>query len=170
MTVAHRTSAEKQGSQTRWSWEGVAALAAVFSLVAALIFNGCQLAETRRVERETRDATDLQVFTQLHSLIAGSSARFVPTKVEDDLATLTPEDDAKLGLAGNHMEYLAWLFNQGRIGLAGARGLWGPAMRCWYDMAGHFAVSGRALKIDWPNLARFVSTEECPRVEGEGGP
>jgi hypothetical protein len=150
-----------QTPNRRVSWEGIAALTAILSLVAALVFNGVQVMETRRVARETRDATELQVFTQLHSLIAGSSARVVPTESEWTTGTLTPADDAKLGLAGNNMEFLAWLFNEGRIGLDGARALWGPAMRCMYEMAGEFGGE-REAAVDWPNLHDFVATQRCP--------
>jgi hypothetical protein len=134
----------------------IGSLVAAVSLVVALAFNGIQLRAARDAVRQSRDATELQVFTQLNALVNDSVERFSPSAKEWSSKQLTDSDAQTLSLAVNNGEYLAWLFNDGYIHLAGARALWGPVMRCLYNDVAHFGYAQYA-----PNLTRFAKSQRC---------
>src|SRR5205823_1873729 len=103
--MAARIHAEAGAPRRRPSWEAVGAMTALAALIAGLVFNGFQVRDANRTARETRDATELQLFTQMQSLVNGAS--FTPTDAERE--GLTDAHRQQLAMVGNNMEYLAWL-------------------------------------------------------------
>lgn len=149
-------------------WQGIASITAVASLVVALAFNGFQArqaySQAQQAERatdESRKATELQVFTQLHQLVndSGSSVAISPRSLVT--GQLSARENRGLSRAMNNMEYLAWLFESDYVQLPRAEQVWGPAMRCDYDLAAQF-WSRKMIAAALPNLKLFVQSQTCP--------
>jgi hypothetical protein len=142
------------------SWQGIASLTAIASLVVALIFNGLQVQQTRHASDEDREATELQVFTQLHQLVNDSLASVVISGDSWNTGVLSEDESRSLSRAMNDMEYLAWLFNRGYVKLSGAEALWAPAVRCVYDTASSFWTP-KEITTTLPALNVFVQGWKC---------
>jgi hypothetical protein len=142
------------------SWQLIASLTAIASLVVALIFNGLQFRQTRHATEESREATELQVFTELHQLVNNSVASVVISRGSWSSGELSDGADRSLQRAMNNMEYLAWLFNGGHVKLAGAEELWAPAVRCLYDIASIFWPR-KEITATLPALNVFVQKWKC---------
>jgi hypothetical protein len=134
-------------------WEAISAMTAVAGLIAGLVFYGVQVSEANQTARQTRQATQLQLYTQMQSLVNGPA--FAPGKVETMNRRLTQAHQQQLDTEANNMEYLAYLFNLGYITLPRAKQLWGPAMSCFYKTATPYLP---AIKKELPELARFVGS------------
>lgn len=137
----------------------VSALTAIASLVVALIFNGLAVRDSAKQESETRLATQLQLLTQLNGLVAQSESTVQPLdaeflRAEARDAQLSYQTNSEFSDALKNMDYLAWLFNNGYVGIRSSRELWGQRMECMYVSA--VLVYGPTVEQRLQNLARFV--------------
>lgn len=153
-------------------WQGIASLTAIASLVVALAFNGFQArqaySQAQQAEdatNESRKATELQVFTQLHQLVNDSSSSLAISLRSWNTGLLSAREDRGLSKATNNMEYLAWLFESGYVQLPRAKELWGPAIRCHYDTVAQFWPQ-EMIAAAYPNLRLFVQGQTCPDALG----
>lgn len=113
---------------------------------------------------ETRRYTQIGVLTQLAAEARTSdraieSGRLPALRCKEDfiVSDLGIADEAALREALGVYDYLAWLFNEGHVGLA--RAVWAPRM---IDVAqlGTKLLSDREVKLNWPELARFRETAD----------
>jgi hypothetical protein len=117
--------------------ESVSVLVALGSLIAALVFSTVQA-------RLTKEATELQLLTQLHALVTESQATVDLAQVQKSIddgsyaGGLDYKQNQQLTRAASNMDYLAWLFEEDFIDLPRAGKLWQPAMRCFYEAGRHF--------------------------------
>jgi hypothetical protein len=142
------------------TWEAVTGSIAVFSLVAALVFNGIQVRDSARSQRQTKLATELALLTQLQGVLNQSVYSRVPYAQEfRDLSTgrrknLSPAAYRVVVEEAANMDYFAWLFNRGFLTTRGADRLWGPRMICEWQQAIAPAIQNPSQHL--PNLLRFV--------------
>jgi len=129
---------------------------AILSLAAALIYNGRQL-------HQTREATQLQLMTNLNAQLNDSMARL--WKHENEMIAIQTGErefassSAKLDIdrAFAYMEYLAWLFDAKFLDLPDAEKLWAPSMACRYEnVLLPTSASADDAAHDYPHLTRLV--------------
>jgi len=109
------------------------------SLAVALIYNGLQIEHATRAIDAQKRATELRLFTRLHTLLNESGSKF--PFYEKELDDVIKGRRRKLSRQGryifnntlNHCEYLAWLLNNRFITLAQARDLWLDPMTLFYS-------------------------------------
>lgn len=169
-------------------WEGVTSVAAVASVVVALVFNGLQMSSVSQQTKLARQATELQttqirlagqatelqLLTDLHGLVTNSYVALdrvgVPLQKAIDRRSyrLPYGPRGRVAAAFDDREYLAYLFNRRFINLKGARELWGPLLSCsyrnilvWLYKNHSFGPGGR-IATDYPNLQRFARSMKCP--------
>ena len=149
------------------NWEAISAIIALLGLIAALIFNGIQAADSADAQRQTQHATELSqqateltLLTQLQSMLNDSVYARTPYASQFQalragrLNKLAAQPYQAVVREASDMDYLAWLFNQGYLAVPGADRLWGPLMVCEFKNAIYPAL-GHATQ-DFPNLSRFI--------------
>jgi hypothetical protein len=154
--------ASKEARRSRF--RDVSAITAIASLVVALIFNGLQVRDNATQASATRRATELQLLTQLNTLVAESQAKVRPESKEIEAAQreqggLSERTRDDLAVVLKHMDYLAWLFNNHFVSIPGARQLWGQRMRCIYVTA-VLLYEAAPIRARVENLARFADVPE----------
>jgi hypothetical protein len=101
-------------------WRQAATLLGVTGLFVTLVFNTLAVRQSAQQDNEARETAQISLLTQLNSnasdgehAIRASSA---PEKLCDPAAPLLgTRDSASLHEALDYHEYLAWLFNHGRL-------------------------------------------------------
>lgn len=137
------------GSHPATKWD-VATLVAIAGLVIALVFNSIQVASTARESKQTRETTQLQLFTTLDGVVNRSLADLravgsIPPRGASAKTTSAIEETL------DNLDYLAWLFRHGYIDLPGARALWTGKMRCAFEI-GRLALADVSAATEFPNL------------------
>jgi hypothetical protein len=131
---------------------------AVASLVLALVFNALQVRDSAQQARENKQATELQLLTQLNGLVAESQVTVDPLSREfrraEGAGVLSAKTNASFGQVLKNMDYLAWLFDDGFIAIPGARHMWQRRMECLYSTA--ILVYDPTTKSRLPNLERLI--------------
>lgn len=170
-------------------WRDIATNVAIVGLLVTLVFNtftACgQLEQSHRDAEqatETRRYTQIGVLTQLAGearqsdrVIESGNLPALRCKGDYTISDLSVRDEAALREALGVYDYLAWLFNEGHVGLSSARSVWAPRM---IDAAqlGSKLLSERDVAINWPELARFRAhanrvprpQERCPEPAPRG--
>ncbi len=141
----------------------VSAITAIASLVVALIFNGLQVRDNADQARATRRATELQLLTQLNTIVTESQSTIQPRspefiRVEREGGELSGQSARYLGTTIKNMDYLAWLYDNGFVTIPDSRQLWGPRMRCIYITA--LLLYGPTIQKRVENLKRFTALPE----------
>jgi hypothetical protein len=140
-------------------WESLTALTALASVVVALVFSALQMQQMRR-------ATELQLFTQLHQLVNASQSQVdfanpeLARVFEGKDETLSPGLTKAVVEAVNNMDYLAWLFNQGFIGLPEARQLWLGPVQCFRWLAEEI-YGPEYVETSLTNLVAYAKPKRC---------
>lgn len=148
----------RPGKDNRWAARS--AIVAALSLAAALVFNGIQAHNGAVAQNQAKLATELGLLTQLENLMSDSV--YSRTPYARQFRQLRAERRRRLTATAYRvtareaatMDYLAWLFNEGYLNIAGADQLWGPRMTCEYKRA--FAPAFRDPALDLPDLVRFI--------------
>jgi hypothetical protein len=139
----------------RPSWEAAGVVVGVLSLAGALFYSALQL-------RHTREATQLQLMTELNTQLNDSMARLWMHEDEvlaiqgDDTKFLSQRAIADIDRATLYMEYWAWMLRSEFVTLPDARELWGPSMACRYENVILADASPDAVAEAYPNLTDFV--------------
>jgi hypothetical protein len=150
----------KQRGRVREHWQGISALVAVASLVAALVFNGIQVSASADAQRQAKLATELGLLTQLQNVMTQSVYQRVRySKQFRQLRSgarprLSSEAYRRTAEEAATMDYVAWLFDKGYVASGRADQLWGPRMLCEYRQA--FAPGLRDPAHDLPDLIEFI--------------
>lgn len=142
------------GRRREIPWQTISYLTAIASLVATLLFSSFQVASSARQSEETRQAVELQLFTQLNQLVLESQRRI-------ELDDPSEEDEAALRQALGGFDYVAWLFNNRFLTLDEARVYWEQPMACAMEVAAGVVPDARRQYAD---LARHV--QRGPRCQG----
>jgi hypothetical protein len=93
-----------------------------------------QVRDSAQQARDTKQATELQLLTQLNDLVAESQVTVDPLSSEfrraEGAGALSPKTNASFGQVLKNMDYLAWLFDDGFIAIPEARELWQRRTEC----------------------------------------
>lgn len=160
----------------------------MLGLFVTLVFNTIavrgQLEQSRRDAEqaaETRRYTQIGVLTQIAAEARASdraieSGQLPALRCKEDyiLSDLRVADEAALREVLGVYDYLAWLFNEGHVGLA--REVWAPRM-IDVSQLGAKLLSNEELAVNWPQLARFRAEadwhdwprDRCPVAPDLGG-
>lgn len=149
---------KERGREKLATWIGVSV--AVLSLVAALVFNGLQVRDSARAQRQAKTATELALLAQIQSAMTESAYRRTPFVKQ--FRELRSHQRSSLGNKafrvvaeeGSNMDYFAWLFNHGYVTADGAEELFGPQMVCEYQQAIGPALEEAPLEL--PDLVEFI--------------
>jgi hypothetical protein len=156
--VARRTGAP-------W-WRQAATLLGIVGLLVTLAFNTLAVRTTARQARQSREAAQIGVLTQLNSNASDSETAINRTPAADRQCkarfVLKSDDDAAVRSALDYYEYLAWLFNNDRLTVSGSRAFFGGRMIDGWRLARHYLGSGQ-LTLLYPQLTRFV--ERTPAAQ-----
>ena len=158
---ANALTVAKPSERRAIPWERIASLTAIASLIAALAFNGLQARQAERATSESRRATELQVFTELHQLVNDSTSSISISEGAWNTRRLSSVEDRRLSEAANNVEYLAWLFESRYVQLPRAEEVWAPAIRCVYDTVTYFYPQD-LVAAAFPNLKLFIQRWTCP--------
>ena len=145
--------------QRPW-WRNVATLVAALALLATLVFNTLGVWQGTREQRETRENEQVQLLTQLNAFATETERSINATDAPDNrckpfrVDTLPDAQEAKLFAALDYYEYLAWLFNRGRLTIRTAREYWAPNMIDAYRL-GQVYFPQVAIEERYPELKRF---------------
>jgi hypothetical protein len=134
----------------------IGAITAIASLVAALVFNGLQVADTASQQRATRQATEVQLLTQLNSVVNDGNLQIANLLQRTDKPStrLNYREQALFDHALNNFDYVAWLFKNKFLTLRAAKNYWTRALACAYHSA--LLLEPRAqLDSSFPSLARY---------------
>jgi hypothetical protein len=140
------------------TWAGVAV--AVLGLAAALVFNGIQVRDSARAQRQSKTATELALLAQIQSTLIESAYQRIHFVQEfRDLregrrANLSNDAYRVVAEEGANMNYYAWLFNHGYLTAEGADELFGPQMICEYKQA--VAPAFEEAPRELPDLVEFI--------------
>ena len=111
-------------------WEPISVGVAVLSLIAVLIFNTLQV-------RDTRQATQIGLSTELHALVTASFTSVNRSKIPDKLGgngALNRREQAALRDLMFTADYLAWLLNQEHMSDEDAEAYWAPLLDQSYQL------------------------------------
>jgi hypothetical protein len=149
-----------------WSWEGLSGVVAVVGLAAAVLFNGCQVSQGADSLRESRTATELQLLTQLQTVLKETVygrypyigeiralRRGVRRSVSEKAQRAVLEEAADL-------DYLAWLLTAGHVRTSGAERLWRAVMVCEWRLAIVPVLGQDVVSASAPNLEHFVTKHQ----------
>lgn len=137
----------------------ISTLTAVAGLAVALVFNALQVRDSAKQERETRQATQLELLTELNGLVTPFQTKVVPLspefrRAEDGNGSLSNSTNANFAATLTNLNYLAWLFDNGYVAIPAARQLWSPEMECADATA--LLVYGPRARARLSALDRFV--------------
>jgi hypothetical protein len=147
---------------------------AVLGLIAALVFNGIQIRDSARAQRQSKTATELTLLAQIQSTLIDSAYRRTSYAKEfrelreGRRANLSRDAYRVVAEEGANMNYFAWLFNHGYLTADDADELFGPQMICEYKQAVVPALEEAPREL--PDLVEFIqergkqleeSTESC---------
>ena len=140
----------------RVPWQAVGTVTAVLSLVAALVFNGIQVRNNGHQQRASREATELQLLTQLNGVVNDATLGIsgVLNRANKTSLALSSRERALLDHALGEFDYVAWLFENRFLTLPAAKRYWLNALGCAYHSA-LLLEPRRELKRNFPALARF---------------
>jgi hypothetical protein len=150
----------RQRRRVRDHWQAISALIAVFSLIAALVFNGIQVQSSAEAQGQAKLATELGLLTQLQNVMTQSVynrvryARQFRQLRSGRRISLSPDAYRRTAEEAATMDYVAWLFDKGYIASGQADQLWGPRMLCEYRQA--FAPGLRDPAHDVSDLVEFI--------------
>ena len=136
--------------------EMIGAVTAIVSLAAALFFNGCQVKETAKQQRATREATEVQLLTQLNGVVNDGTLQIagVLNRTDKRNERLSYRERALFDHALSEFDYVAWLFDNKFLTLSAAKAYWRQPLACAY----HSAVllePRREVDRNFPSLARY---------------
>jgi hypothetical protein len=157
--VSRREKQAPADRKPRIRWEAVAGITAVVSLAAALVFNGIQVRENGQQARAAREATELQLLTQLNTVVNNSTEDVAGVVDRRRAGALSAREHAVLVHALGDFDYVAWLFENNFLTLPAAKGYWGGSLRCAYARA-KLLIADAELRPQFPSLARYGS--KCP--------
>ena len=147
-------------------WRQAATLIGVSGLCVTLVFNTLAVRQSAQQDHQARETAQIGVLTQLNSNASDSERAINETPAPDKLcvpaAPLEPADNAALRAALDYYEYLAWLFNHGRLTVTGSRDFFGGRMIDGWRMARHF-LGQDELKLRYRELDQFV--RDTPHVQ-----
>jgi hypothetical protein len=159
MSIDRRKDRERGEKAARAAaWAGVAV--AVAGLIAALVFNGFQVRDSAKAQRQSKIATELALLAQIQSTLTESAYRRVPFAKqfralrEGSRANLSNAAYRAVAEEGANMNYFAWIFNHGYIAADGADDLFGPQMICEFKQAVVPAFEEPAREL--PDLVEFI--------------
>lgn len=163
MSVGGQGKKEREKLAT---WVGVGV--AVISLVAALVFNGLQVRDSARAQRQAKTATELALLAQIQGTMTEAAYRRVPFAKQfrklrkNQRSNLSDKAFRVVAEEGADMNYFAWLFNRGYVTADGADELLGPQMVCEYQQAIGPALEEAPLEL--PDLLEFIQ-ERGPHLQ-----
>jgi hypothetical protein len=142
---------------------------AILSLLTALLFNLLQEHNNGRQLEQAKTTNQLQLLTDLNSVLSRSLIDINSNASELRRATQTGRlaavANAKFEAALKNMDYLAWLLRNRFVPLAKADQLWGRAMYCSYRQA-EAVYGAKTSDSVAPELARYASRRRsempCP--------
>jgi hypothetical protein len=137
--------------RARWF---IATAIAVSTLAAGVIFGSIQVAHNTAETKRAREATELQLLTQLNGVVT-ESVRRVNSQGSLNLAGLPARQRANFEEAISNFDYVAWLFKHGFVAVPAARPYWYNSMRCAYEVATALMAPKR-IQTDFPNLLTHV--------------
>jgi len=114
------------------SWREGVTLFGVLGLLVTLFFQTLGVWEGAGDDRASREAQQVGLLTSLNSSATSAESDINDTvdldKVCDENPGVTDDESRALNAAIEYYEYLAWLFNSGRLDIEGARSYFAPRM------------------------------------------
>jgi hypothetical protein len=140
-------------SSPRW-WEPVSSLTAVISLIVVLTFNTLQV-------KQTREATQLSLLTQLNDAVAQANFDLDMRQPLQEIcyATELELDSGESATVRRSLalyDYIAWLILEHHVSLGSAADSWGRRVQYGYEYAQR-AMSDREMAVDYPSLSELGS-------------
>jgi hypothetical protein len=161
-------SGERAGGSSPW-WRHAATLLGVLGLLVTLVFNTLAVRQSAQQDNEARETAQIGLLTQLNSNASESEAAInrtpAPATLCEPAAPLDPPDDAAVHAALDYYEYLAWLFNHGRLTVSDSRAFFRGRMTDGWRLGRHF-FGHDELRVRYRELERFVRTTPA-RERGE---
>jgi len=147
-------------------WEALPTLVALVSSVVALVFNALQARSATDHAAQSRQATQLQLYTTLDSAATASASFFSSADFQDHVGTLERVSPlrARFHAAVSRLDYLAYLFNQHFISLPSARRRWQNDLNCAWILARD--KEPKSAKFFWPDLWKATRHQECSGPAG----
>ncbi|HEX4735331.1 MAG TPA: hypothetical protein VH247_13020 [Thermoleophilaceae bacterium] len=124
--------------------------------MAALIFNGIQVADTATQQHATREATEVQLLTQLNGVVNDGTLQIANLldRTNAHSARLSFREQAMFDHALNDFDYVAWLFEHRFLTLPAAKAYWRHTLACAYHSA--VLLEPRPeVNRNFPSLARY---------------
>jgi hypothetical protein len=140
-------------------WRQAATLVGVCGLAATLVFNTLAVRSSAKQDHQSRETGQIGLLTQLNSNASDSERAINETHAVDRLcvqppAPLDEKASAALHEGLDYYEYLSWLFNHGRLTVAGSRDFFGVRMIDGWRVGRHFF--GEEVPARYKELDRFV--------------
>jgi hypothetical protein len=160
---SRKRSRTRKSAGRRVSWEALSASAAVLGLAVAVAFNGLQVRHGTNALREARTATELQLLTQLQTVLKRSVYGRFPYIPEiralrnGTRSSVSPAAERAVKEETADLDYLAWLVTTRHLTTGGADELWGPVMVCEWRQAILPVLGQDVASSAAPNLRRFVA-------------
>jgi hypothetical protein len=126
-------SSEERRARRKRHAIGAGTVLTAIGLAITLVFNTLGVRDSARQQKRTREATQLQLFTQLDQELNSSMAVLTTNKSLD--LHPSPQRQAQLNRAYDDLNYMAWLFNHGYLTLPGTQELVLNRLRCVYKAA-----------------------------------
>ena len=108
------------------------------SLIVAFVYNGLQIEHSVEAINAQKQATELRLFTTLHTMLNDSGSKLplyekeLNEVIQGKRKTLSTRTRSMFIHTMNNCEYLAWLLNNGFIRIAQAKELWVGPMHQFY--------------------------------------
>ena len=148
----------RQSGRSPW-WREAATLLGVVGLFVTFVFNTLAVRQSAEQDTEARETAQIELLTQLNTNASDSERAINETpapdrRCDDRPAPLTLPDEAALRAALDYYQYLAWLFNHGRLTVTDSRDFFGERMIDGWRLGRLFF--GDEMAIRYGELDRFV--------------
>jgi len=152
-------------------WREAATLLGVVGLLVTLVFNTVAVRQSARQDVESRETSQIGLLTQLNANASDSERAINATEAPDKLCGPPEPPDDRIRpplLAGlDYYEYLAWLFNHGRVTVTGSRVFFAERMIEGWRLGRHF-YGNELVRDRYAELERFVRATPAAQ-RGDGG-